>query len=507
MELAHHEEDAMKLGLTMAVFDEMYDSWAEMWQPGGIGYLASYLRQFAPGVEIVIERDLAALIATRPDVIGLSATTYCYGFARSNARRIKDELGIPVVIGGPHITLAPEHFDPVFDIGVIGEGEQTLVELCAVFEATRGFAPADLARVPGLVFWDDGTARRSEPRLSIDDLDCIPPRARDLLGQWGQLETRANLFASRGCPYSCRFCSTVEVWGRKVRRHSPEYIANEIEALRAKHDVRRFFFNDDLFGLHVPWVEQIAAELNRRHLCEGATFRCTAHVKTMSDRMMTALASMNVAIVDIGLESGSTRTLQTFGKAATREDNDRAMAQLRKFGIMGDSCFLLGAPGEQREDVRATFEFVYNNLDVFDDIAFGPVMPLPGTPIFALAQRQLGIGYEDLLLQPEDMTDWDRYVRTRFAYLNADNMPLDEMLNYVKIGRELAKTLPGHIGEAYMDPRIGEQGKKSRMPNQFRRNRVTVNGDGKGEQWIEKIAQDEPVAQPPGPRRLPVITA
>lgn len=494
----------MKLGLTMAVFDEMYDSWAEMWQPGGIGYLASYLRAFAPDVDIVIERDLRALIAAKPDLVGLSATTYCYGFARDNARQIKDELGVPVIVGGPHVTLAPEHFDPVFDVGVIGEGEQTLVELCAAFAATRSLAPSDLEKIPGLIFWDDGTARRSAPRLSIDRLDDIPPRARDLLRDWGKLESRANLFVSRGCPYSCNFCSTVEVWGRKVRRHSPEYVADEVESLRSKYDTRKFFFNDDLFGLHAPWVEQIAAELNRRHLCDGVTFRCTAHVKTMTDRMMTALASMNVVIVDIGLESGSTQTLRTFGKAATREDNDRAMEQLRRFGIMGDSCFLLGAPGEQREDVRATFEFVYNNLDVFDDIAFGPVMPLPGTPIFEMARKQLGTTHEDLLLTPEDMADWDKYINSRYAYLNADNMSLGEMVSYVKIGRELAKTLPGHIGEAYMDPRIGEQGKRSRMPNQFQRSRMTVNGGGKGEQWIERAHESDPGT--PAPRRmLPVV--
>jgi hypothetical protein len=119
---------------------------------------------------------------------------------------------------------------------------------------------------------------------------------------------------------------------------------------------------------------------------------------------------------------------------------------------------------------------------VFDDIAFGPVMPLPGTKAFRWAQEKHGTTHEDLILQPHDLTDWDRYIYTRYPYLNADVMPLEEMVNYVKIGRELAKTLAGHIGEAYMDPRIGEQGRRNRLPAQFRRHRIVLEGGGKGEQ-------------------------
>jgi anaerobic magnesium-protoporphyrin IX monomethyl ester cyclase len=495
----------MRLGLTMAVFEEMYDSWAEMWQPGGIGYLASYLESHGPGVEVVIERDLGALIAARPDVIGLSATTYCYGFARDNARKIKESLGVPVVIGGPHVTLAPEHIDPIFDVAVLGEGEETLRELMVLFAAKGSLEPADLAKVAGIAFWDEGRLRTTDRRAPIAELDTIPTRARGLLRQWGDPAARANLYASRGCPFTCRFCSTVQVWGRKMRRHSPEYVADEIEHLRTKHDTRRFFFNDDLFALHVPWVEAIAAELTRRRLVDDITIRCTAHVSTMTHPMMTALSSMNVRILDIGLESGSTRTLTTFGKGATREDNDRAMEMLREYGIQGDSCFIFGAPGEDREDVRATFEFIYNNLDVFDDIAFGPVMPLPGTPVFRWAQDRRGTTHEDLILRPEDLTDWDRYVFTRYPYLNDERMPLAEMVNYVKIGRELAKTLPGHIGEAYMDPRIGEQGRRGRMPNQLRRSRLTVEGGGKGEQRTEIVDQPVGADVPRRPRSLPVV--
>jgi radical SAM superfamily enzyme YgiQ (UPF0313 family) len=208
----------------------------------------------------------------------------------------------------------------------------------------------------------------------------------------------------------------------------------------------------------------------------------------MTDRMMTALASMNVHILDIGLESGSSQSLKALGKAARREDNDRAMEMLRRYGILGDSCFILGVPGETREDVRATFSFVFNNLDVFDDIAFGPVMPLPGTPVFEWARQKLGTTYEDLILRPEDLTDWNRYALTRYPYLNSDAMSVQEMVSYVEIGRELAKTLPGHIGEAYMDPRIGDHGRPSQATAPLRRKRIMVEGGGKGEQRIRPNA-------------------
>ena len=59
------------------------------------------------GIRLTLEQIAAAARDEDPDVIGLSATTYCYGFARDNARKIKESLGVPVVIGGPHVTLAP----------------------------------------------------------------------------------------------------------------------------------------------------------------------------------------------------------------------------------------------------------------------------------------------------------------------------------------------------------------------------------------------------------------
>ena len=115
-------------------------------------------------------------------------------------------------------------------------------------------------------------------------------------------------------------------------------------------------------------------------------------------------------------------------------------------------------------------------------------MPLPGTPVFKWVQEKFGTTYEDLILRREDLTDWDRYVFTRYPYLNAENMSLEEMVNYVKIGRELAKTLPGHIGEAYMDPRIGEHGRQNTSRSPLRRALIVVERGGKGEERLAHSA-------------------
>jgi anaerobic magnesium-protoporphyrin IX monomethyl ester cyclase len=136
----------------------------------------------------------------------------------------------------------------VFDVAVLGEVEETLRELMALFKATHRFDVQELQKVDGIAFWNDGKIQTTRRRVPLNSLDGIPFRARELLEEWGDPSCRANLYASRGCPFSCKFCSTVQVWGRSMRRHSAGYIADEIEYLRQKYDTRKFFFDDDLFA-------------------------------------------------------------------------------------------------------------------------------------------------------------------------------------------------------------------------------------------------------------------
>lgn len=152
------------------------------------------------------------------------------------------------MIGGSHITSVPESLDPVFDCGVIGEGEQTFLELVRLFENNQ-WGAEHWKEVDGIVFRNEsGEVVRTEPRAQLDPMDTIPPPDRDLLGdQWNLPFNRfMSLITSRGCPYDCAFCAS-QLHYKGVRYFSAEYVVREVEAVMEKWHPAAISFWDDLF--------------------------------------------------------------------------------------------------------------------------------------------------------------------------------------------------------------------------------------------------------------------
>ncbi|MDD5416959.1 MAG: cobalamin-dependent protein, partial [Candidatus Aenigmarchaeota archaeon] len=121
--------------------------------PLGIGYLASYIRKYSPNIDVSIvdkeKNTFEAIKREKPDVVGISSVTKEFARAVELARRIKTELDVPVIIGGNHVTIMPHAFNDTFDVGVIGEGEETTKMLL-------DNNLEKLERIKGIVFNKDG---------------------------------------------------------------------------------------------------------------------------------------------------------------------------------------------------------------------------------------------------------------------------------------------------------------------------------------------------------------
>src|SRR6185295_3615761 len=185
----------MKVGLYLACYPELIDTWNYNLPPLGLGYLAAYAKQYVGGVDFLIERDLDEIIAAKPDLVGITFVTYNASIAARQARRIKDALGCPVIVGGPHVSTLPTMLDPAFDVAVLNEGEATFAELLQLFKAERAFKPASLAKIQGLLYRDESGALVKTPcRVSIKDLDTIPFPDRDLMAEkWRRPKREAQL--------------------------------------------------------------------------------------------------------------------------------------------------------------------------------------------------------------------------------------------------------------------------------------------------------------------------
>ena len=437
----------MKVGLTLACYPELVDDWNYTLPPLGLGYLASYAREYVGGIDFVIARDVEQLIAEKPDVAGITFVTYNASIAARMARQVKDALGIPVICGGPHISTLPTVMDPAFDVAVLNEGEETFAELMRLYKAEGKFDPRSLAKIPGLLYRDEtGHLTRTAPRPAIEDLDRVPYPDRSLMyAQWSRPGREAQIMTSRGCPYDCSFCSTVRHWGTNYRFPSEDYVVGEIEKLRNEYDPKTIHIYDDLFVVRKDRVLRLLEKIRERGLHVGTTYTCFVRSNLLADDLMEAFALSNIKVLNIGFESASDEMLKVYNKqAANAGKNERAIQLGRKHGVRFSSCFIMGGPGERREDVLSTFRFISENIDTLRYVEFSPLQIFPGTDMWRRV-KELGLRDEQntagIILEPGDLANEHDYYMNRWPYLNEENIPREEFLTYLHMGHAMAKVV------------------------------------------------------------------
>ncbi len=196
----------------------------------------------------------------RPDLVGISSLfSPYYREVLKTAHAIKERLDIPILIGGAHVSAAPESMlkDPAVDFVIRGEGERPVVELLKAMQAGTG-----LAEVPNLGFKQSGRMVWN-PREENYDLNELPwPDFSDLPMNTYLFDKKPLCFVmtSRGCPYDCTFCSIHQVFGRKYRRRPLNDVIEEIK-FRYDHGYRVFDFEDDNLSFDLTGFKNLCRRL------------------------------------------------------------------------------------------------------------------------------------------------------------------------------------------------------------------------------------------------------
>ena len=258
------------------------------WWPGlAYGSLKSYLLMHSDK-SVTMERANPGNLHEY-DIAAISCTTQDYNIAKKIANDIKQKNpGIVVILGGSHVTWLPQTLTIDFDFGVIGEGEQTLVELVDYIKSGR--KSEQLFTINGVVFHWDGGMMAAPPRELIEPLDNIPPPIRDNPG-----ETMYYMFTSRGCPYRCAFCSSSAFW-KKTRFHSADYVVTEIERC-VRMGATHIPMMDDLFVANRKRFVEILEKLKRTDLHKKFNFNFMVQVRAnLVDDELCYLLSVSVGV-------------------------------------------------------------------------------------------------------------------------------------------------------------------------------------------------------------------
>jgi radical SAM superfamily enzyme YgiQ (UPF0313 family) len=283
--------------------------------------------------------------------------------------------------------------DPRLDYAVLSEGEETAWELIAALtgrDGDRAWNP--IAAIRGLAYrGQDGEVVRTPPRPPIAGMDSLPWPAYDLVDMeayFSQHHTHltpqqaharyAPVFTSRGCPFGCIYCQ--HIFGRQIRYRSPQAVLDQIAYLVETCNVREIHFEDDSFNVDLERAKQIFDLIARAGFGIKIAFPNGVRADFVDPKFMAKAKAAGVYSIAFGIEAVSPRIHKMIHKGLKIEKVTQAIDLTHKYGIWSIGFFMLGFPGETREEMQQTIDFAARSR--LTTASFHSVIPLPATPLW-----------------------------------------------------------------------------------------------------------------------------
>jgi len=308
---------------------------------------------------------------------------------------------IKVIIGGPHCTLFPEKAlkETRADICVQGDGELVISD---IKKAIRGEIP--FSKIPGIFYKKNGKILKGLPLKLINDLDSIAFPARHLANKYNygnQFNPKikngdfTSIITSRGCPFSCKFCSRNSVSMKTYRTRSTENIFKELNEIKNK-GYKYVAFVDDSFLSN----KRQSHELFDRIINEKLKMKfiiTAARVDSADEELFRKMRQAGVTHIQYGLESGNQDILDFYNKNTTLEKIQYAVNLSHKLGFFNMGSFIFGAPIETKDQFKKTAEFA-KTLPL-DSVSFVPLKYMAGSELWCKAVEAGNISDDDYLSQ------------------------------------------------------------------------------------------------------------
>lgn len=320
---------------------------------------------------------------------------------------------VPIVLGGEHVSACASFCleDAKADFAVVGEGEETLCALADALERNDGgSAHACGAGIDGLVFRDgNGTLIENPRRKRMRALDALPWPAWDLVPLENYVDTGLMygvsagrrsmvLLASRGCPYTCKFCSNESMWGTNYFRRDPKDVVDEMQHYVERYGARDFQFHDLTFVVSRSWSLRVAQEIVDRGL--DITWQLVAGTRSeaIDEEILRTFSASGCKAIYLAPETGSQRIIDITRKRVNLEKvlSVARIVKRNRIDIRVGAFIIYGFPEETIKDVLKTYWLLLRMLaagfDVVDSARFSAY---PGSEYHDIALREGRIRYDD----------------------------------------------------------------------------------------------------------------
>jgi anaerobic magnesium-protoporphyrin IX monomethyl ester cyclase len=307
---------------------------------------------------------------------------------------------VTVVLMGQHPTARPEAClsEPNVDFVVVGEPENTVSELVDAFASGK----QDFKSIDGLGFKENRKPIITGKRAFIENLDLLPFPARHLLPMElyneavkenplrGEISKPWTIVTTtRGCPYSCRFCSVCILWGRTWRARSPKNVVDELEHVVKTFGVKQVDFYDENMTLDKKRMAEICDLIVELGLKIEWFTPNGVRADTLDEPLLRKMKKAGCKKIRVAPESGVQRVVnEVIGKNQDLKKVEQAVVLCKKVGVKVGCFFVLGMIGETKADIEETIKFAYKLRSLgADSLIFSIAMPLYGTALYEQAKE------------------------------------------------------------------------------------------------------------------------
>jgi anaerobic magnesium-protoporphyrin IX monomethyl ester cyclase len=350
---------------------------------------------FDLNVRGLIESEIVERLPRESKLVGISCMySNEWVFVRRLIKRISTARpGLPIVIGGEHVTADVSYIFstvPEVDYAVLGEGEETFVDLLDTLFKSE----AQLSSVDGIAFRGmDGKTVLTGARKRISDIDQIPWPSWEGVPlekyfQYGAGITSFQgrvmpILATRGCPYTCTFCSNPQMWGIRWKSRDVEDVVLEMKHYIRKYGVTHFEFHDLTAIVNKRWTLKFTAHLIEENI--GVTWSLPSGTRSeaLDKEVLSNLYRSGCRKISYAPESGSRKTLERIKKKVDLRRMLRSMAAAVDVGILVRAHIIFGFPGQGHREIRESIYFIIRMAWVgIHDVSVYLFVPYPGSELF-----------------------------------------------------------------------------------------------------------------------------
>lgn len=293
-----------------------------------------------------------------------------------------------IILGGPDVTYNYEKYLKAgADFIVIGEGEETMFELVSAIRDRESFS-----EISGIAFKQAGEYVKNTARTKIKNINELPFPDREgidlqaYLDVWKKHHGQSTISVStqRGCPYTCKWCSTA-VYGQSYRRRAPELVADEIEHLIKTYNPDSLWFVDDVFTVSHKWITALHQEFMNRGI--RIAFECITRAERLTDEVLQQLSEMGCSKIWIGAESGSQRIIDKMDRRVDIDLVRDTMLKTKEYGIQSGTFIMVGYPTETLEDIYTTTNYLKSAQP--DNFTITVAYPIVGTDLYSEIKKDI----------------------------------------------------------------------------------------------------------------------